>query len=162
MAEKRNYKGGTDVEYFSNVLAMKQITRHIKLLGSLAALLFTLGSSGVAIVVHSCTMAPKMECCQNMDADRNIDCSEGQTAGVPAIQLDMTCSTSTLVGCLTTNPGVVDNNRPVQNVSAVVVPLAGCTSRVQTVTSPVSILPGAASISPPSVAKHILNASLLI
>lgn len=142
---------------------MKRLARHIRLLGSLAALLFVLGSSGVVVIIHSCTMVPQMECCQGMSNEMNADCSnQSQLPGIPTLQSDMSCTTTTLVGGLTTNPGVVDGTRPVQKISVLVMPPDVCLSGVQALTSAVPIAPFAQSISPPAVEKHILNASLLI
>jgi hypothetical protein len=140
---------------------MLGIAKHIKLLSSLAALMFTLGSSGVAVVIHSCTMAPQMECCENMNGDMSYADAAGRTDAGPTFQSDMSCTTSTLVGGLTTNPGVVENNVPVQKISVVVAPAVGCPC-IHTATRVASVLPFAESISPPSVPLHILNASLLI
>jgi hypothetical protein len=104
-----------------------------------------------------------MECCQDMSGDMNADCSNPSLLpGVPTLRSDMSCTTTTLVGGLTTNPGVVDNSRPIQKIPVITMLPSVCFSCVQTLTNTVPIAPFAESISPPSVEKHILNASFLI
>lgn len=142
---------------------MLRITRHINLLGSVVAFLFAIGSSGLAVIIHSCAMRSEMPCCQKISDEMGGDCSNPiQTSGIPSIHSDTNCSTSTVVGGLTTNPGVVDNNQLVQKISSVAVPMNACLSCVQTLTSSVSDIANAVSISPPTVEKHILNATFLI
>jgi hypothetical protein len=142
---------------------MLRIVRHINLLGSVVAFLFAFGSSGLAVVIHNCTTTTPMQCCQSMSDQTEGDCSNPiQTSGIPSFHSDVNCSTSTLVGGLTTNPGVANNSQLVQKISVVAVPTNDCLSYVPTLTSSVSIVAFAGSISPPSVEKHILNASFLI
>ncbi len=142
---------------------MLRIARHINLLGSVVAFLFAFGSSGLAVVIDNCTMTTRMQCCQSMSDQTEGDCSNPiQTPGIPSFHSDANCNGSTLVGGLTINPGVVDNNQLVQKISVVAVPMNDCLSYVQTLTSSIPIVAFVESISPPSVEKHILNASLLI
>jgi hypothetical protein len=147
----------------SSTRVMSRITKHINLLSSVVALLFAFGSSGLAVVIHNCTMATPMECCQNMGDQSAADCNNPiQASGIPSFHGDANCSSSSLVGGLITNPGVVDNNRLVQKISVTVLPMNHCLSCVQTLTRSVPVIAFAGSISPPSVEKHILNASFLI
>ncbi len=142
---------------------MLRIARHINLLSSVVAFLFAFGSSGLAVVINNCTMTSQMQCCQSMSDQTAGDCSNPiQTSGIPSVQSEANCSTSTLVGGLITNPGVVDNNRLVQKISVNVLPMNDCLSCVQTLTRSVPVIAFAGSISPSSVEKHILNASFLI
>jgi len=142
---------------------MVAVTKHIKLLAAFAALLFTIGSSGVAIVIHTCTMTPQMTCCERMLDDTNLPCTnpEGSSGG-QSIQTDMTCSVTALVGGFTTNPGVVDNNHQVQTSTSFVVPSQNLLQSLASMPAQVWMHPFLAGISPPSLGKHILNSALLI
>ena len=137
---------------------MLGITKHIKLLSSVAVLLFAFGSSGLTVVLHYCTM-PQMACCVKMDDDGTAG---SRQTGVPSIQSDMNCSSSTLVGGYTTNAGIVDNNRSVHKISVDILPACNTVIGSQTVAASFSVRPFAENFSPPSVEKHILNATLLI
>ena len=158
-----NLADGTDVEQVNKVLKMLGIGRHIKLIGSFAALLFTLGSSGVAVVIHSCSMMPVMACCEHMQEDPGSQCMDPSAVpGTQALQNDMSCNSTRVIGGLTTNPGVVDHSQKVQPSNAFVVPVH---SLVEIFSAPNVcpwIHPFETDVSPPSVGKHILNASLLI
>lgn len=137
---------------------MLGITKHIKLLSSAAILLFAFGSSGLTIVLHYCTM-PEMACCMNMDDDAG---SASSQTGTAAVQSDMACNSTTLVGGFTTNAGIVDNNKIVQKLTVDVLPASDVLANTLTIAASLPVLPFTGNVSPPSVDKHILNASLLI
>ncbi len=142
---------------------MTRIAGHIKLLASLAALLFGLGSSGLAAVIDGCAMTPQMACCKTMHNDPMAGCDipAGAASGV-SVQNDMSCHTSTLVGGHLTNPGVIETGHTIQKISLAVEPVAACASCMPTPANSLSPRLSANGISPPSVKKHILNVSLLI
>ncbi len=136
---------------------------HNKVVGYLAISLFAFGSSGVAFVLQTCSMKSTMECCQSMNEKDSPDCAKSSLPkGAVAVQSDASCGTSTLVGGLTTNPGVVENNHLVQKATVIVAPVNDVVACAPLLNTAIFAPQFAENVSPPSVNKHILNATLLI
>ncbi len=142
---------------------MLRFAKHIKLASSLFVTLFVVGSSGVAFVLQTCAMPSQMACCQMMDSGVTSECTgQSQTNNAVALKSDMSCNTTTVVGGYTTNPGVVESNHPVLKAPLVAAPLSDVVFSIAAVQTEIPLSPFVQSSSPPSVAKHILNATLLI
>ncbi len=142
---------------------MLKIAKHSTFVGYLAMSLFVAGSSGIAFVLQTCSMPVKMACCQTMNDDNTGDCTgQTQPKGTVVLQAGASCGATILVGGLTTNPGVVENNHPVQKAPVVVAPVNDVVACAPVLNIALFAPQFAESVSPPSVDKHILNATLLI
>lgn len=142
---------------------MLVIAKHIKLVALLIISLFVLGSSGVAFVLQTYSMPPKMECCKMMSDGAASECAEhGQLANTVSLQPDMSCNTSTLVGGYRTNPGVVENDQTVHKTPIVVAPVPDLVTSTPAINVFVSLSSFAENFSRPSVDKNVLNSTLLI
>jgi hypothetical protein len=158
----RNSSSGTDVEQLYNI-RMLRIAKHIKLVTTLIIPTFIVGGSGVSFVIQKCSMRPKTACCTVMDDGMVSNCAcQSRPGNEVSVRSDAACMSSTLIGGLTTNPGVLETNQPVRKTPVVVAPTGDDVACPQLTNVAIPHVFMAEKAPPPSVEKHILNATLLI
>jgi hypothetical protein len=87
---------------------MKFFSRHILALSRVSLLVIFLGSSGLTVILRTCTMGAK-SCCVDMQGGCNDECDQPTSSNSGAlIQSHTPCHISSVVGGLTTNPAVVE------------------------------------------------------
>ncbi len=142
---------------------MLGIAKHSKIITTLIVAMFIVGGSGVAFVLQTCSMPRQMACCQMMDDGATSDCAiQTPLSNTVSLRSDMSCNTTTLVGGYTTNPGVVENYQQVHAVPVSVVLVDFAVVNPRAFETEFTSSRFAENASPPSVDKHILNATLLI
>ncbi|MBI3111185.1 MAG: hypothetical protein HYZ01_06395 [Ignavibacteriales bacterium] len=144
---------------------MKRISTHILLIGRTLVLVTFLASSGLATVLHNCTME-NATCCEVPREANHKDC-DGSRLPVktePSLLSNSVCHTNVVIGGITTNPAVLDKN--VQSeVKKYDLPDAVPGTPVA-VSDQLQVsrifFPLSAPVFHPSVEKYVLHAALLI
>jgi hypothetical protein len=146
---------------------MKRFSQHIIVLGRLLAVMFVLANSGFTTVLRQCTMksdAP-MECCsipEKSDAASRDAIQKNATS--PSTVSQFGCHTTTLVGGIASTSALLQKESAKQNAKA----NEFCAQHQQNTTSTSDVDHStnpahfAATLSPPSVEKCVLNSSFLI
>jgi len=143
---------------------MKRISTHILLIGRTLVLVTLLASSGLATVLHNCTME-NATCCEVPREANHKDCGEGLPANPESLfQSNSVCHTNIVIGGITTNPAVLDKNAP-SEVKKYDLPDAvpgtpvAVSDQLQVSQIFFSL---SAPVFHPSVEKYVLHAALLI
>lgn len=135
--------------------------------GRVLAILFILANSGFTAVLRQCTMksdAP-MECCSGSKESDEATCDGSQNqAGLRLIESQFSCHSTTLAG------GIASTSAFLQKESAKQTAMGNelCSQHQQYTTSTSAVGHStnpayfAATLSPPSVEKCVLNSSFLI
>ena len=143
---------------------MKFLSTHILFIARPLVVVTFLASSGLATVLHNCTMVAAT-CCEAPAEMNHKDCDESLPANsVPSIQSNAICHINTVVGGVTTNPAVLDKDgkSELKNpLSFVFVFTPSYEASFQLSTSS-SLGLTAPPVFLPSVEKYVLNASFLI
>lgn len=143
---------------------MKFLSTHILFIARPLVLVTFLASSGLATVLHNCTMVAAT-CCDAPAEINHMDCEERLPVNSDlSIQSNAVCHINTVVGGVTTNPAVLDKDgksqlkNPVAFVFAFT-PSLEASIQISTFTSLGLTAP---TVFLPSVEKYVLNASFLI
>ena len=146
---------------------MKFFSQHTIIAGRVLAVLFVVANSGFTTVLRQCTMksdAP-IECC-NVPGRSDPSSSDGiqKNASSPSIVNQFSCHTTTIVGGIASTSALLQKEFSKQiangsDLSAQLQPRATFTSAFDLITNSARF---AATLSPPSVEKCILNSSFLI
>lgn len=143
---------------------MKYFSTHILFIARPLVVVTFLASSGLATVLHNCTMVAAT-CCEAPAEINHKNCDKRLPANSDLfIQSNAVCHANTVVGGVTTNPAVLDKDgkselkNPLSFVfaftSSVEASFQINTSFNRGITAPPVFLP--------SVEKYVLNASFLI
>jgi hypothetical protein len=146
---------------------MKFFSKHTIIAGRILAILFVLANSGFTTVLRQCTMksdAP-MECCNIPEkSDAASRDAVQKNANSPSIVSQFSCHTTTLVGGIASTSALLQKESARQNAKA----NEFCAQHQQSTTSTSDVDHStnpahfAATLSPPSVEKCVLNSSFLI
>ena len=148
-------------------MRMKIFTPHMILSGRILAILFILANSGFTAVLRQCTMksdAP-MECCSIPEksdaASRDAVQKNGNS---PSIVSQFSCHTTSLVGGIASTSALLQKESAKQNVKGneLCAQLQQNTTSTSTFDHSMNHAHFAATLSPPSVEKCVLNSSFLI
>lgn len=123
-----------------------------------------LASSGLATVLHSCTMVAA-SCCEAPGEMNHKDCDKSLPANSnPSVQSNAVCHTNTVVGGVTTNPAVLDKDgkSELKNLLSFVFAFTYSVEASFQINTAINRGITAPSVFLPSVEKYVLNASLLI
>ena len=135
--------------------------------GRILAILFILANSGFTAVLRQCTMksdAP-MECCGDSNQSNKSACDGTQNqAGLRLVESQFSCHTTTLAGGIASTSALLQKESARQNAKgnelcAQHQPHTTSTSAFDHSTNPAHF---AATLSPPSVEKCVLNKIFLI
>ncbi len=143
---------------------MKLFKKHMALIAKLVLVVTITASSGLAAVIHNCTME-RMDCCGDSPNAGHNNC---HLPGVPSTGLtigsDVACHVNEIVGGLAIKSGEVEKDkRSVPTRTAFVTIITSLYDSLRhTSGSSHALLSLAAALSPPSVEKCVLNASFLI
>lgn len=135
--------------------------------GRILAILFILANSGFTAVLRQCTMKSEapMECCSGSKESDEATCDGTQNqAGLRVIESQFSCHTTTLVGGIASTSALLQKESARQStmgneLCAQHQQHTTSTSAVDHSTNPAYF---AATLSPPSVEKCVLNSSFLI
>lgn len=146
---------------------MKFFPQHMILSGRILAILFILANSGFTAVLRQCTMksvAP-MECCNgSKESDEAASDGTQNQASLRLIESQFSCHTTTIVGGIASTSALLQKESARQSAKA----NEFCAQHQQNTTSTSDIDHStnpahfAATLSPPSVEKCVLNSSFLI
>ncbi len=143
---------------------MRFSLKHIRSIRVAFGLLIFFASSGATTVVHTCILV-KADCCAPAPSANHDGCQQSALpASAPLLKADLTCHTNTLVGGVALKLALVEKeNKSQQNKISVAFVLPSSFGFSNTVLAPSRYLfTLAASHSPPSVEKYVLNSSFLI
>lgn len=145
-------------------ITVKFINRHILFMGRTLAIVSFLVGSGVATIVHNCTMENAI-CCEAPREINHKDCDGGLPANPePSFQSNSVCHTNNVIGGVTTNPAVLEKNgtSEVKKLDLAVIHTGhsvAVSDQLQVSRIAFSL---SASVFHPSVEKYVLNATFLI
>lgn len=143
---------------------MKLVSKYIVILTRVVIVVTIAASSGLATVIHRCTMTD-MDCCSGSSCEDNDTCSlPGVPLSGPAISSDFACQVVSFVGGATIKSGesVQDKNSRLTRIMMGTVTLLPNLWYGETTGSSQTLFSLAALPLPPSVEKCVLYASLLI
>lgn len=142
---------------------MKLFTKKIVFIGRVVAFVFFLASSGFTTILHICAMEA-CECCDTSGARDHDACPDKPALPVAgtSIQNVDDCHINAVAGGLSAIQALLEKDIKAQNVNTLSVLISTFVSLAPSTNTSSFTYSYSESVSPPSVEKYILNATLLI